>query len=45
MGMVACLKMSSGSHLSKRFGLSKGRISQLRRVYQDDWTRFTSDDA
>ncbi len=33
------------TNLSKRFGLSKGRISQLRRVYQDDWTRFTSDDA
>jgi hypothetical protein len=30
-------------HLARRFGVSKGRISQLRREYQDDWQRFTSD--
>ena len=26
--------------LSKKFGISPGRISQLRREYQDDWNRF-----
>lgn len=26
--------------LSKKFGVSPGRISQLRRDYQDDWNRF-----
>ncbi len=31
--------------LANRFGVSKGRISQLRREYQDDWQRFTRDDA
>ena len=26
--------------LSKRFGISPGRISQLRREFHDDWLRF-----
>lgn len=31
--------------LADRYGLSPGRISQLRRLYCDDWLRFTSDEA
>lgn len=27
--------------LARRFGVACGRISQLRREYQEDWTRFT----
>jgi hypothetical protein len=28
------------THLSRRFGLSPGRVSQLRRAYCEDWHRF-----
>ena len=28
-------------HLSRKFGVSPGRVSQLRREYQEDWNRFT----
>jgi hypothetical protein len=28
--------------LSRRFGLSEGRVSQLRSQYRDDWERFTT---
>jgi hypothetical protein len=30
------------SDLARRFGVVPGRISQLRREYQEDWTRFTA---
>ena len=26
--------------LSRKYGVSQGRVSQLRRDYQDDWRRF-----
>lgn len=29
--------------LSKKFGISPGRVSQLRREYMDDWMRFVGD--
>lgn len=29
--------------VSKKFGLSPGRVSQLRREFQEDWERFTAD--
>ncbi len=31
--------------LSRRFELSPGRISQLRRAFHDDWQRFQGDTA
>lgn len=33
------------SELAVRFGLTPGRISQLRRSYHGDWERFTADAA
>lgn len=30
--------------LSRRFGISPGRVSQLRREYHDDWRRFHGED-
>jgi len=30
--------------LSQKFQLSSARISQLRRLYHDDWQRFTADE-
>jgi len=32
-------------HLSRRFGISPARVSQLRREYHDDWSRFTGEAA
>jgi len=32
-------------HLARRFGISPARVSQLRREYHEDWTRFTQDPA
>ena len=31
--------------LSRRFELSPGRISQLRREFHDDWRRFCGEDS
>lgn len=31
--------------LSRKHGISPGRVSQLRREYMEDWERFTSDTA
>ena len=31
--------------LAQRFGLSPGRVSQLRRQYKADWDRFVGDSA
>ena len=31
--------------LSRRYGISPGRISQLRREYHSDWLRFCGDFA
>src|ERR1700676_518198 len=31
--------------VSKKYGISPGRISQLRRDFMDDWQRFTADPA
>ena len=31
--------------VSKKYGISPGRISQLRRDFMDDWERFTADPA
>lgn len=28
------------SHLSRKFGLSEGRVSQLRREFEDDWRQY-----
>lgn len=30
-------------NLSRKFGISPGRVSQLRRQYHEDWERFTAD--
>jgi hypothetical protein len=29
--------------VSRKFGMSPGRVSQLRRDFLEDWTRFTSE--
>jgi hypothetical protein len=31
--------------VSRQFGLSPGRVSQLRREFYDDWCRFCADSA
>jgi len=31
--------------LADAYGLSPGRVSQLRRQFHDDWERFTADPA
>jgi hypothetical protein len=31
--------------LSRQFGLSPGRISQLRRAFREGWLRFTAEQA
>jgi hypothetical protein len=31
--------------VSRKFGLSQGRISQKRRFFLEDWRRFTADPA
>ena len=31
--------------VSRKYGLSPARVSQLRGEYQEDWDRFTSDSA
>ena len=30
-------------NLAKQFGLTQGRVSQMRREFKDDWDRFTGD--
>ena len=32
-------------HLARQFGLSPARISQLRRLYREDWDRYGEDPA
>ena len=31
------------SHLASKYGISPGRVSQLRHEFHDDWERFTDD--
>ena len=31
--------------VSQKFGMSPGRVSQLRRDFMEDWTRFTGEVA
>lgn len=33
------------SEAARRFGLSEGRVSQLRRAFHEDWQRFCDDEA
>jgi hypothetical protein len=33
------------SHVSKKYGITAGRVSQLRREFHDDWVRFCGADA
>jgi hypothetical protein len=30
-------------HLAQTYGLTAGRVSQLRRQFHQDWSRFTGD--
>jgi hypothetical protein len=33
------------SHVSRKYGITAGRVSQLRREFHDDWVRFSGADA
>jgi hypothetical protein len=33
------------SHVSRKYGITAGRVSQLRREFHDDWDRFCGADA
>jgi hypothetical protein len=33
------------SHVSRKYGITAGRVSQLRREFHDDWARFCGADA
>ena len=38
--LLALAEGSAGSEVAERFGLSPGRISQLRREYESSWQRM-----
>jgi hypothetical protein len=33
------------SHVSRKYGITAGRVSQLRREFHDDWVRFSGAEA
>jgi hypothetical protein len=33
------------SHVSRKYGITAGRVSQLRREFHDDWVRYSGADA
>jgi hypothetical protein len=44
--LMADLMVGEGtSHVSRKYGITAGRVSQLRREFHDDWLRFSGADA